>query len=363
MTIFHRFCAVFPVFLLLILAACTATTQNTWKPSNQPVDQSAAALPPATSGQPAVKVAILLPLSGSNGAVGHSMLQAAQLAVFDVGYDNFELISKDTQGTSAGAAAAATTALSEGAQLIIGPLLSDEVRGVKSAIAGRNVNMLAFSTDWTLSGGNTYIMGFLPFGQVERIARYSASKGLKRAAVAAGADTYGTSVSNKFEAEAQKNGIAISRALSDPSTYDSVFIPAGGSALDNILMRVTNTSARKLGTGLWDDARVAANPKLNGAWFAAPSPNARADFENRYQTTYGTRPVRLATLAYDATALAAALSKSGGFGIDSLTHPSGFAGVDGIIRFNKSGLVERGMAVLEIQNGRIVEIDPAPSSF
>lgn len=177
-------------------------------------------------GQPAVKVAILLPL-GSNGAVGHSMLQAAQLAVFDVGYDNFELISKDTQGTSAGASAAATAALSEGAQLIIGPLLSDEVRGVKSAINGRNVNMLAFSTDWTLSGGGATLTSWAVFGQVERIARYSASKGLKRAAAAAGADTYGTSVSNKFEAEAQKNGITISRALSDPSTYDSVFIPAG----------------------------------------------------------------------------------------------------------------------------------------
>ena len=75
--------------------------------------------------------------------------------------------------------------------------------------------------------------------------------------------------------------------------------------------------------------------------------------------------MRLATLAYDATALAQALSKNGPSGLNAaaLTSTNGFAGVDGIIRFNQQNLVERGMAVLAIQNGRIVEIDPAPASF
>ena len=230
--------------------------------------------------------------------------------------------------------------------------------------------MLAFSTDWTLAGGNTYVMGFLPFGQVERIVDYAAAKNLKRAAVASGADEYGTTVSRNFESEAADRGITITRALSDPNGYDSVFIPAGGKDLATILPRVTNTSAQKLGTGLWDDARVASMPQMNGAWFAAPAPSARASFESRYQTTFGSKPIRIATMAYDATALAQALAKTGmasngrpAYDAASLTSTNGFAGVDGIIRFNKQNLVERGMAVLAIQNGRIVEIDAAPSSF
>lgn len=372
MTIFHRFCTLFPLFLILVaLTSCAGGGRNTWntgttatKPQEQvtvgPYGTTTPALPTYAAKGPAAKIAILLPLSGSNAALGQSMLQAAQLALFDLGYDNFELIPRDT---ATGAAAAATSALNDGAQLILGPLFAEDVRAVKSATSGRNVNVIAFSTDWTLAGGNTYMMGFLPFDQVDRIAQYASSKGLKRAAVAAGADTYGTTTSTKFEEAARTNGIAITRVLSDPSSYDAVFIPAGGSALTGILQRVTNKNARKLGTGLWDDARVAANPAMNGAWFAAPSPSARAGFESRFASTYGAGPQRLASLAYDATALAAALANSGGFAASNITNPNGFAGVDGILRFNRSGLAERGMAVLEINNGRITEIDPAPSSF
>lgn len=369
MTVFHRFCVLIPLFLIMaVLAGCAGGNKNAWNTKQPAADTgvygttgAAPAVLPTTGG-PAVKVAILLPLSGANAGVGQSMLQAAQLAVFDMGYDNFELMPQDTQGTAAGASAATSEAIRNGAQLILGPLFAEEVRAAKTASANR-VNIIAFSTDWTLAGGNTYVMGFLPFGQVERIADYAAAKGLKRVAVASGADEYGTTVSRNFESEASERGITITRALSDPNAYDSVFIPAGGKDLTTILPRVTNTSARKLGTGLWDDQRVASLPQMNGAWFAAPSPNARASFEQRYGSTYGAKPVRIATMAYDATALAMALSKAGGFTAANLKSPNGFAGVDGIIRFDSRNLVERGMAVLAIQNGRITEIDPAPASF
>lgn len=288
------------------------------------------------------------------------MLKAAQLAVFDLGYDNFELQPHDT---AKGAGAAASSALQSGAQIILGPLFAEDVRAVKTATAGRNIPVLAFSTDWTLAGNNTYIMGFLPFGQVDRIASYAASKGLKRVAVAASANAYGTSTSTRFEDQARQNGMTITRALSDTTGYDAVFVPAGSGELSAVLQRVSNKAARKLGTGLWDDARVAAMPDMNGAWLAAPAPSARAGFEQRFAQTYGEAPQRLASLAYDATALAAALSKSGNFTASALTNPNGFAGIDGIIRFNREGLAERGLAVLEIRNGRLVEIDPAPQSF
>jgi len=377
MSLFHRFCAVIPLFLLaLALSGCVNTqTSGTWTPqsrSEAPQGQPGtygnlpAAMPPVAQGQqqPSIKVAILLPLSGSNAAVGQSMLQAAQLAVFDVGSDNFELISKDTAGTPSGASAAATAAISEGAQLILGPLFAEEVRAVKSAVQGRGINVLAFSTDWTLAGGNTYIMGFLPFGQVERIAHYAAAHGMRKTAIAAPADQYGNTVAQQFRAEAARRGLIIAPALSDATSYDSVFIPAAGQSLSGMLARVANKNAKKLGTGLWDDARIAADPAMNGAWFAAPSPRARVDFENSYRNTYGSNPVRIATLAYDATALAAALSKSGGgFTSQALTNPNGFAGVDGILRFRPNGMIERGMAVLEIRADQVIEIDPAPSTF
>ena len=81
---------------------------------------------------------------------------------------------------------------------------------------------------------------------------------------------------------------------------------------------------------------------------------------------YGRRPPRLATLAYDAAALAAVLARNGGpapFDPLALTNPNGFAGMDGIFRLRPDGLVERGLSVMEITASGNRVIDPAPSSF
>ena len=44
-------------------------------------------------------------------------------------------------------------------------------------------------------------------------------------------------------------------------------------------------------------------------------------------------------------------------------NPSGFTGVDGLFRFRPDGLVQRGLAVLEVQPQGNVVISPAPQSF
>lgn len=380
MSLFHRFCAFIPLFLTLgLLAGCGGgSMSDPWIPSGSaqrgetspsvygaPSASSPALTSlPSVQGQQSVKVAILLPLSGPHSGIGQSMLQAAQLAVFDVGYDNFELVSKDTGGTAQGAALAANAAMAEGANLILGPLFAEEVRAVGPIARARNINVIGFSTDWTLAGGNVYLMGFTPFNQVERIAAYAAKTGLTRVAVASPADQYGLTVSRAFETEAGRGGITIAPALSNPSSYNAVFVPAGAKELPSVLPRISNPSAKKLGTGLWDDPQVAANPSMNGAIFAAPSPSSRRGFEGRYQSTYGAAPMRIASIAYDASALAAALAKNGTpYSAATLGNGAGFAGVDGVMRFNNKNLMERGMAILEIRNGQTVEIDPAPRAF
>ena len=72
-----------------------------------------------------VRVALLLPFTASNEAaqkVAAAMFDAAQLAAFDAGDDRFLLIPKDTKGRPEGAAAAARSALADGAEIILGPL-------------------------------------------------------------------------------------------------------------------------------------------------------------------------------------------------------------------------------------------------
>lgn len=340
---------------------------------------------------PAVNVAILLPLSGSNAALGQSMLQGAQLALFEMGYSKFNLMPRDTAGTAEGAANAATSAINDGAQLILGPLFADSVRAVKPIARAKNINVIAFSTDWTLADNNTFLMGFMPFSQVDRVARYALSKGYKNFGLIAPQDTYGNAVSGQFNEVVLKNGgtnvksirynlgdseISQQIATLSGSDLNAVFMPVAGSDIDRISSALsanglTPDKVKRLGTGLWDDARIANQPNIQGAWFAAPSPSGRRAFEQKYMAAYGTQPIRIATIAYDATALAQILAKNGfsnggnkpAYDYTSITNQNGFSGTDGVFRFNSNGIIDRNLAVLEMRNGAIIEIDRAPTRF
>lgn len=341
-----------------------------------------------------VKVALLLPLTGKSGSLGQSMLKAAQMALFDVGSANFELVPKDTRSTPGGAQQAAQEAAAAGAALFLGPVFAEDVKTVKPVSVSSGIPMIAFTTDWTQGGGNTYIMGFLPFAQVARVAQYAQAKGYGQIAVYAPQTEYSDVVIgtlqrtgadlvrvNRYSPQQPDlsalvaDFAATSNASGDPKNpsfrFNALMLPVGGESLRSLVSildqnGIRNESVRFLGTGLWDDPALASNPALYGGWFAAPDPKLRRDFERRYQENYGGAPMRLASLAYDATALAAVLARNGNgapYSREQLTNPRGFAGIDGIFRFRSDGLSERGLAVLEIQSGQARVVDPAPTAF
>jgi hypothetical protein len=157
--------------------------------------------------------------------------------------------------------------------------------------------------------------------------------------------------------------------------FDAVLMPTGGEqarAIGSLLTynQLPPSKVRRIGTGLFDDNALATEANLDGAWFAAPSPNSRKAFEGRYIRTYGAKPQRLATLAYDSTALAAILARTGlqqqgrpAFTRQDLMNPNGFAGIDGIFRFRPNGTAERGLAILTFKNGQVAVLDNPPSTF
>jgi ABC-type branched-subunit amino acid transport system substrate-binding protein len=121
-----------------------------------------------------------------------------------------------------------------------------------------------------------------------------------------------------------------------------------------------------LGSGLWEDPQIFSNPAFDGAWYAAPDSSGFRNFSGRYRGRYGQDPVRTATLAYDAVALVAALTKTQGparFSEEVLTNASGFTGIDGLFRFRPDGTNQRGLAVLRVGPAGGQVISPSPKSF
>ncbi len=382
-----------------VLAGCTPSSSTYTRRSAELPDVSteapAAQTPAQGINRRPVKVGLLLPLSGSHATLGQAMLNAAQMAVFDVGSETFELMPRDTGGTPSGAQAATRAALQDGAEIILGPLFSEEVKAARPLVEGGNVNMIAFSTDWTAAGGNTFIMGFLPFDQIERVAKFAAAQNIQSSGIIAPSSEYGNVSASAWQASAGRANIRVAgnerfnaqgtdiraaverftRAQSMDTPPQSVFIPAGGDAAVAISTMLTQMGmppekTKRLGTGVLDDQSLTREMSLAGAWFAAPSPKSRIAFERRYRESFQNAPPRLASLAYDATALVAVLARrgieSGGaasFDRTALLNPNGFAGIDGIFRFRPDGTAERGLAVLEIRRGQIAIIDEAPKSF
>src|SRR6185437_8999954 len=64
----------------------------------QAIAPAAVPPPPALVGAQ-TRVGLLLPLSGANAKLGEAMLNAAQMALFDVAGNDFVLLPRDTQGT------------------------------------------------------------------------------------------------------------------------------------------------------------------------------------------------------------------------------------------------------------------------
>lgn len=352
----------------------------------QPGAAAAVAAPRAEK----VRVALLLPLTGKNAELGQSMLKAAQMALFDVGSSNYDLVPRDTRSTTEGAASAAQSAAAAGDDLILGPIFADDVRAARPVAQGARIPLIAFTNDWTLGGGGTYVMGFLPFAQVARVAQFAQSRGHDRIAVFAPTTEYADTVISTLQrtgagpvrtgryspqqpdlSSAVEQFIASARTSASTLSFNALMLPVGGESLRSLmalfdLHGVSGGTVRLLGTGLWDDPSLTRDPALFGGWFAAPDPNMRRDFEKRYQENYGAPPLRLASLAYDATALSAVLARVGGtepYSAANLANARGFAGIDGLFRFRNDGLAERGLAVLEIRSGRPVVVDPAPTAF
>jgi len=378
--------------------------------------------PPTTA--ETIRVAVLLPLSGPHAALGRALLDAAQLALFDLGDERLELLPRDTGGTAEGAAAAVEDVLSVGVRLIVGPVFAAETAAVAPRAQAAGINVLSLSNDLSVAAPGVFVLGVTPRLQIERVLTFARARGLSRYAALLPNDSYGDAVEAALYETAGRIGGQITaieryepgaadispvvrrlasyeqrraalerqrrelerrndeisrqalRRLDGIETlgevpFDSVLLPDFGDRLLAIApllpyYDIDPSRVRFLGTTLWDDPRITREPALIGGWFAAPPPEARDGFVKRYRAVYRQDPPRIATIIYDAVAMAAVLARDengANYSVEALTNPVGFAGMDGVFRLRPDGSVDRNLAVLEVQRNGFRTVSPAAESF
>jgi ABC-type branched-subunit amino acid transport system substrate-binding protein len=396
----HRFCA---IAALLAIAACAEPAPPPPKPRLPPPPPPPVAGNPLDHDQPGylrlpgmapdqipLRVGIILPFtSGSSGtrALAASMLKAAEMAMFDSGKHDILLMTADEGNGGASAAKAADQLLSQGAEVIVGPLFGPSVAAVTPVARDRGVPVLAFSTEKSVAGNGAYLLSFLPQIEVRRVVSYAADNGHRQFAALLPESPYGEVTGSAFNdaVSANKGKVvdvehfaANAGDVAEPSDAvvksgaDAVLIAQGGVMLRALAPTLSFHGASRdkvklLGTGLWaDDPALEREASLEGSWYAAPAPNADEQFVTKYRNTYGAAPASLASLAYDAVSLVALLAEGTPyhrFTQSALMDPNGFAGVNGIFRFSPDGTSERGLAVMEITPTGPVVVSPAPTTF
>ncbi|WP_184100205.1 penicillin-binding protein activator [Sphingopyxis panaciterrulae] len=364
-----------------LLAACQVVPKTQGPPPPPPENPDAIepGLPTDTDRH---RVALLVPETGTNADVGTAIANATTLALLDTKADKLRITTYDT---ALGAAEAARQAVADGNKLILGPLLSEDVKAVAPIARAAKVPILSFSNDTGVAGNGVFIMGFVPGQSIERVVAYARSKGQQRFGALIPKNLYGTRATGAFRDAVSKAGgtlVAIetydrsatalsgaARRLANAGDMDAVLIAdVGGNAIRAVPVIRSTGDKQILGTELWNtDASLGGSAAMRGAWFASVSDGLYGQLATKYRSRYGKAPYRLASLGYDSVLLTVRIARDWKpgtrFPVNRLMAADGFGGIDGIFRFDNRGIAQRALEVSQVGAGGFRVVDPAPTKW
>ena len=372
-----------PLFAM-ILAACDPIALGGVTDIGGPKIDTAAPVP----------VALLVPRggSGSDNLLAQNLENAARLAMRDLDGVQIDLRVYATAGQASTAASAAAQAVSEGAKIIIGPVYGEAANAAGLAVASQGVNVLSFSNNPTIAGGNVYVLGPTFENTANRLVGFAKRNGKDRIVILHAQDVAGQLGRNAIQQAISANGATLAGSVDYSLSQESVIaaVPSVKAAVTSsganaVFLTTSSASALPLfaqllpeaglpvattqyiGLTRWDiPPQTLALPGVQGGWFALPDPGATGAFAQKYSVAYGGAPHPLAGLAFDGIAAVGALVKSGKSSAltgASLTQGAGFRGASGIFRLRNNGTNERGLAVATIRNNGVVVLEGAPQGF
>ncbi|MDW4499005.1 penicillin-binding protein activator [Sulfitobacter sp. D35] len=370
-----------PVLAVLLAACDTALGPITGGPS---IDTS----------EP-VTVALLVPSgSGSSGdeLLAKSLENAARLAMRDLSGVTIDLRVYSTAGNAGQAASQASQAVNDGAQIILGPVYAEAANAAGRAVAGSGVNVLSFSNNSAIAGGNVFVLGQTFSNTANRLVGYAGTQGRNNIVIVHSQDPAGEQGRQAIASAISQNGASLAGTVSYALSQEDVIaaVPNVKSTVDAtganaIFLTSPSASALPLFAQLLPEAGVSPGvtqyigltrwdippqtvslPGVQGGWFAVPDPAAAGAFSAQYQGAYGSAPHPIAGLGFDGIAAIGALvsqGRSNALSAGSLTQGAGFRGASGVFRLRPDGSNERGLAVATISNNQVRIISPAPQGF
>jgi ABC-type branched-subunit amino acid transport system substrate-binding protein len=378
---------------LVLLAGCASTDLGIG--SGSQLADNAGQLTPTPNangevvGAGKVRIGMLIPKSapGNGAVVANEVRNGALLAMKDFGNADLELVIKDDAGQAAGAQAAASEAVREGSAAVLGPVFAATVSAASAITLPAGRTIVAFSTDTSNARRGVYLLSYTPQEDTRRIVEYALSRGtrsilaflpssaegsVREATLRQVAGTSGASVQIiRYERSVPSIGEAVKSAAAIIPVADTIYIPEGGEIPNVIVQTIRRNSLdivgkQIIGSGAWESV-VFKEAQLEGALYPGRDLSRFADFSNRYQAAYGTKPNVWAALGYDSITLAVNQVRTAGaanaFKPQSLESANGFVGINGIFRLRSDGTTERGLAIYQVERNAGKLVVPAPATF
>ncbi len=371
-------------FFALLLAACDPAALGSIASSGGPKIDANAPVP----------VALLIPRGGSqsDNLLAKNLENAARLAIRHLDGVQIDLRVYGTAGNAGTAGTMAAQAVSEGAKIIIGPVYGEAANAAGVAASSAGVNVLSFSNNPTIAGGNVFILGPTFANTANRLVGYAKRTGKDRIAILHASDVAGQLGRNAIQQAISANGATLAGTVDYALSQESVIaaVPRVKAAIDsggaNALFLTTSSASalplfaqllpeagiqaattQYIGLTRWDiPPQTLSLPGIQGGWFALPDPGASNAFRQKYSAAYGSDPHPLAGLAFDGIAAVGALTKSrkaNALTGAALTQGAGFRGASGIFRLRRDGTNERGLAIAAVRNKGVTVLEGAPQAF
>jgi branched-chain amino acid transport system substrate-binding protein len=323
--------------------------------------------------------------TGSAAPYGASQIRGAQLAA--AGTD-VRVVVRDDASTPAGATAAFTRLMDDGAQALLGPTLSTAALAADPLAQSRGVPVLGVSnTVDGLTGIGTFVFrDSLPESLVQPQAVKIAKQRLhlrRVAIVYATPDAYSKASNAVFRKALRANGITVTadRAFASTSERaldaaldaaartkpDALVISALQGDVVNAMIGARRRAALKQvpfiggnafnAPGLYEQTKGAADGAISGtAWFRGQDTPGNAAFVGAYRAAYGTTPDQFAAQAYAGVKLIVAARAKGGALRDALAGLRGVPTVLGDFSFDADREPQYEPTVVQLRHGKQVRI-------
>ncbi|QPC91685.1 ABC transporter substrate-binding protein [Mesorhizobium sp. INR15] len=358
------------------------------KAGNPPAGGAVAGPSQATQslGTGPTKVALLLPLSapGSVGENGRKMLDAAKLAMTDLGNPLLTLTVEDTRGDVGYSQQLAIKAITSGAKVVIGPTELPAAQHIAKLSGSNRPPVLALADNFA-GGPGVYAVCLTEADSAAAGAGAIAAKGGKKFVllVPAGANAsvvehrvanslsvYGANIAVTIPYSAGDSG---AKAVADMGSLvdvpDAVIVASGDGSPAPILVAlkskgIPGKTTSIVGTNRWLDRPI--DPLFEGAYIAMLDQRETGPIADRFKTTFNYQPDVNVAYAYDMVALTAGIASAlgpGSFNSKVFENPSGFRGSTGLFRFRADGSSERSMPFYRIEKGALKLVAKSTSSF